>query len=287
VFDGLRKDFAQLGYVEGQNVVFEPRFAEGQLKRLPECPADRVRLDVEVILALGGVAARAAKDATTKIPIVFSIVTDPVALGLANTMERPGGNATGITSLDSQQANRQFELLKEVFPKLKRVAVLSDHTIPGADATGLAPIERANDAAARALGLQPQIVKLGSPDPDFEGAFMAMSKEGAEVLLVLEVPVPLAHRKRIAELAAARRLPSMFPGGQADAGGVITYGTSVGDTWPRMPVLADKILKGAKPGDLPVEVVSRRELIVNMKTAREIGVTVPPDVLKQAGRVIE
>jgi putative tryptophan/tyrosine transport system substrate-binding protein len=286
-FEGIRKDFAQLGYVEGKNVAFEPRFAEGQLKRHPEFAADLVRLDVDIILAVGGVAARAAKDATPKIPIVFSIITDPMALGLATTMERPGGNATGITSLDSQQANKQFELLKEVFPKLTRVAILSDQTIPGVDATGLAPVERVNDAAARALGLRPQIIKLGSPNPDFEGAFEAIAKEDAEALLVLEVPVPFAHRKRIAELATARRLPSMFPGGHADAGGVITYGTSVADTWPRMPIIADKILKGAKPGDLPVEVISRRELIVNLMTARQIGVMVPPDVVKRATRVIE
>jgi putative ABC transport system substrate-binding protein len=286
VVEALKKDFAKLGYVEGQTIAFEPRYAQGQLGRHPELAADLVRLDVDAILTLGGPAARAAKDATAKIPIVFSIVTDPIALGLVASMDRPGGNVTGLTNLDPQQAARQMELLKEVFPALKRIAILSDADIPGADASGLAPIERSNVAAARALGLEPQVIKLKGPTPDFDGAFAAMKSEGAEAVLVLEVPVTLVHGKLIAERATAQRLPTMFPGGQKSADGVIAYGTTVADTWPRLPIIADRILKGARPGDIPVEAISRRQLIINLKTAREAGVSIPAGVLARADEVI-
>ena len=287
VIDLLKRDFAKLGYVEGQTIAFEPRYAEGQLDRLPALAADLARLDVDAILALGGPAARAAKDATSKIPVVFSIVTDPVALGLVASMERPGGHVTGLTNLDPQQAARQLELLREIFPNLKRVAILSDAAIPGADASGLAPIERANVAAARALGLEPQVIKLKGPTPDLDGAFSAMKSEGAEAVLVLEVPITLVHGKSIAERATAQRLPTMFPGGQKSAGGVIAYGTTVADTWPRMPAITDRILKGATPGAIPVEVISRRQIIINMKAARDVGASIPASVLARADEVIQ
>ena len=173
-----------------------------------------------------------------------------------------------------------MELLKEVFPKLARVAILSDVDV--ADAFG-----RPNDAAARALGMQPQMVKVKGPNPDLEGAFSAMMKEGAEAIVVLEVPVTIEHQKRIAELAAMHRLPTIFPGGQANAGGLITYGTSILDAVPRMPEYVDKIIKGARAGELPVEVITRSELVFNLKTASEIGVTIQPDLLKRADRVIQ
>jgi putative ABC transport system substrate-binding protein len=283
----LKENLANLGYVEAQNIVYEHRFAGAQLDRFPSLAAELVRLDVNLIVAYGGVASRAAQDATKSIPIIFTIVTDPVALGFAATMERPGGNATGITSLDPEQPRKQLELLKEAFPKITRFALLSDEELPGADASGLVPLERASASAARALGLQQQLVKIKGPTPDLEGAFATMAKGNAEALLVLEVPAPTAHRKRIAELAAAQRLPTIFPGGQADAGGLIAFGTSYFDTVPRIPALADKILKGAKPGDLPVEVTTRRELIFNLKTAKEIGVTISAELLKRADKVIE
>jgi putative tryptophan/tyrosine transport system substrate-binding protein len=286
-FDGLRKGFAGLGYAEGQNIIFEGRFAEHQLDQHLAFAADLVRLDVDLILTFGGPATTAAKKATAKIPIVFLLVADPVAIGVAATMERPGSNATGITNHDPQQARKQFELLKEVFPELTRVAILSDADIPGANATGLAPIERANDAAARALGIHPQVFKVNGPKPDLEGAFAAMERERAQALLVLEVPVPIAHRERVAELAAARRLPTIFPGSLGDAGGLITCGTSVFDGLPRLPMIAEKVLRGAKPADLPIEVISRRVLAINMKTARQIGVTIPPDVIKRADTIID
>ena len=288
LFDSLRKSFSQLGYVEGRNIVFEPRFAEGQLDRVPGFAAELVRLDVDVIVAVGIVGARAAQKATTKIPIVFTMVVDPIAVGIVTSLERPGGNTTGITSFDPQQPRKQFELLKEVVPKLARVAILSDPDIPHTDADpGWSPIERANDTAARALGLQPQVLKVKGVNPDLDGAFAVMMQEGAEALVVLEVPAPSRHQMRIAELASTHRLPTMFPGSLRSAGGLISYGTSIVNTLPRVAEYVDKVLKGAKPADLPIEINTRRELVFNLKTARAIGLTIPPELLKRADQVIE
>jgi putative ABC transport system substrate-binding protein len=286
-FDGLRDGFAALGYAEGRNIIFEPRFAEHQFERHPSFADELVRLNVDLILTFGGPATFAAKTATANIPIVFVLVADPVAIGVAASLERPGSNATGVTNHDPEQATGQFALLKEVFPELTRVAILSDADIPGADAGGLAPIERVNDDAARAHGLRPQVFKVRGPNPDLEDVFAAIEKERAEALLVLEVPAPMFNRKRVAELATARRLPTIFPGSVADAGGLITYGTSVFDGLPRLPVVADKVLRGAKPADLPIEVISRRVLVINLATARAIGVGIPPRVLQRADNIIE
>jgi putative ABC transport system substrate-binding protein len=288
VVDAFRKSFATLGYAEASGFAIEPRYAQGQLDRLPALAAELVQLGVDVIMALGGPAARAAKDTTSEIPIVFSIVTDPVALGLVGRMERPGSNVTGITSLDPEQAVRQFELIRTLLPKAVRVGIFSDTTIPGADSNGLAPIDRANAAAARKFDIQPLVRKVSDgSSPDYAGALDAMIKDGAEALLVLEVPMPLRDGKTVAELAAARRLPTIFPGGQSGTGGLIAYGTSVTDTWPRMPVIVDKILKGAKPAELPVETASRRELVINLRTARALALPIPDELLKRADRVIE
>jgi putative ABC transport system substrate-binding protein len=288
VVDAFRRSFATLGYAEAEGFAIEPRYAQGQLDRLPALATELVQLGVNLIMTLGGPASRAASNATSTIPIVFSIVTDPVLLGLVTSMERPGGNVTGITSLDPEQAIQQFELIRTLFPKLARVGILSDTTIPGADSSGLAPIDRANAAAARKFGIEPLVRKVADgPSPDYAGTLDGLIKDGAEALLVLEVPMPLRDGNMVAELAAARRLPTIFPGGQSGTGGLITYGTSVADTWPRMPVLADKILKGSKPGELPVEIVSRRELVINLRTARALGLPVPDDILKRADRVIE
>jgi putative ABC transport system substrate-binding protein len=285
--ESLRTGMTQLGYVEGTNIVFEARFPEGQLDRLPGFAAELVGKGVDVIVAYGGPPTNAARKATTTIPIVVALVADPVAIGVAATLERPGGNITGVTNNDPELASRHMALLKELFPKLARVAILSDPNIPGADASGLAPIERANVAAARAAGLTPQMLKVSGPKPDLEGAFKAMASEGAEALVVLEVPSLFNIAKNVAEMATARRIPTMVWGGQVDAGALISFGTSFGTTFPRMPVYVDRILKGGKPADMPFEVVSRRELTINLKTARELGVTIPAELLKRADRVIE
>lgn len=288
VIEIFRSEFARLGYTEGPGFALEPRYAGGRLDQLPALASELTQRDVDVILALGGPASRAAKRATSTTPIVFSIVTDPLALGLVASMERPGGNVTGITSLDLEQADRQMALLRRVLPNLARVGILSDDTIPGADAGGLAPIDRANAAAARRLGLEPIVRKVaGGPSPDYAVALDDMQKNGAEALLVLEVPMPLRDGKIVAEAAATRRMPTLFPGGEFHTGGLISYGTSVRNTWPRMAGLADRILKGAKPGDIPVETESHRLLIVNRKTAQAIGLVIPDQVLKQADRIID
>jgi putative ABC transport system substrate-binding protein len=287
VFDSLRQGFVGLGYVEGRNIIIEGRFAQGKLDRVPELVTELVGLNVDVIASLGAVGAQAAKKASAKIPIVFVGAIDPIAIGFAATLERPGGNVTGITSFDPQQATKQFEILREVIPKLERVAILSDEDIPRVD--GWNPLEKANDTAARAMGLRPQWLKVKGPIPDFEEVFTAMKNERADALLVLDVPVLIIHQKRVAELAATHRLPTMFVGGRrmSDAGGMIAYGTGLLDTLPRIPVYVDKILKGAKPGDLPIEVITRHALVINLKTARQIGMTIPSELLKRADQVLQ
>ena len=282
----LRAGMTQLGYVEGTNVVYEVRFPEGQLDRLPGFAAELVGKEIDVIVAYGGPPTNAARKATTTIPIVVSLVADPVAIGVAATLERPSGNITGATNNDPELAGRHMALLKEVFPKLARVAILSDPDIPGADASGMAPIERANIAAARAAGLAPQVVKLRGPKPDFETAFKALSSEGAEALVVLEVPAFFSIPKIVADFATARRMPTMFWGGTGDAGGLLSYGTSFGANFSRMPLYVDKIFKGSRPAEMAFEVVSKRELVINLETARALGLTIPAELLKRADRVI-
>jgi putative ABC transport system substrate-binding protein len=287
VFEALKDDLARLGYVEGENIVFEARFPEGQLERLPAFAAELVGLGVDVIATYGGPPTNAARKASSTIPIVAAIVADPVAVGFAATLERPGGNITGITSNDPSLGAQQWEIFKQLVPKLVRVAILSDSDIPGADASGLAPIERANVAAARAAGLTPQVLKVRGPAPDLDAAFKAMASEEAQALVVLEVPVTIPLRKRIAELAAAHRIPTMFWGGASDAGGVFTYGTSFTDTFAGVPSAIDKILKGAKPADMSFQVITRREFVINLKTARALGLTIPAELVKRADSVIE
>jgi len=282
----LKEGLARLGYVEGSNLVIEARFAEGNLDRLPGFAAELVGLGVDIIAAYGGPPTRAARGASTSIPIVANLVADPVALGYAATLERPGGNITGITNHDPELAFLQLRLLREVFPTLERIAFLSDADIPGADSTGFVPIERSNIAAATTMKIKPHVLKLRGPAPDFDAAFSAMTEHRAEALVVLEVPVPFGNRIRIAEMAAVRRLPTMFWGGASTAGGLMSYGTTFSDGYPLMPIVIDKVLKGANPAITPFEVITRRQFVVNLRVARELGVTIPDAVLKRADRVI-
>ena len=286
-FELLQKELGRLGYVEGINIIFESRFAEGKLDRLPGFAAELVALNVDVIATYGGPPTAAARKATTTIPIVAQLVADPVGIGAAATLARPGGNVTGSTNHDPQRATRQLTILKEVFPNLARAAFLSDADIPGADASGFAPLERDNIAAAEALSIKPQTLKLRGPTPDLAAALDSVVAEKAGAMVVMEVPVTILTRGRIVELATARRIPTMFWGGVSDAGVLMSYGTTALDTYARMPMIVDKILKGAKPADTPFEVVTRQEFIVNLKVARELGMTIPAEVLKRADRVIE
>jgi putative ABC transport system substrate-binding protein len=276
----FRQGLHDLGYVEGQNIVLEPRFAEGQYDRFPGLAADLVAQRVNVIAVLGAVTAHAANKAVTNIPLVFTIVVDPVKDGIVNNFERPGGNISGVTTFDPQQPRQQLELLKQVIPGLKRVAILGDKGVTEAPMNAM--VEQAH-----AMGLQAQPLNLTGPSPDLDGAFRAMRQEHADAVLMLEEPLIGVHRKRIVELAAANHLPTMSSLTHADAGAVIAYSTSLAEGMRRLAAYVDKVLKGAKPGDLPVESLTRYELIVNLKTAREVGVTIPPEILKSADRVIQ
>ncbi len=279
-FEAFRRGLADLGYVEGRNIAIEARFAEGQYDRLPGLLAELVHLEVDIIAVTGAVTARAAKTAVTDIPIVFAVVVDPVADNVVPNMDRPGGNMTGTTSFDPQQAKKQLELLKEAIPRLKRVALLGDKGVSEA-------LMRASEAQARAMGLQTLRLRVAAPNPDLEGAFAAIRQGHSDALLILEEPIVGVHAKRIAELAARDRLPTMFAPSRVGAGGLIAYGTSQVESIRRMGVYVDKILKGGRPGELPVERVMPYDLTVNLKTAREIGVTIPAEVLRRANKIIQ
>ena len=274
----FRQGLDELGYVDGRDVVIETRWAEGRIDQLPAMAAELVGLKVDIIVGVGSVVAQAAKRATTTIPVVMAVVIDPVANGLVANLERPGGNLTGLTTFDPQEARKKLELLKEVVPGLARVALLGDQALR--DTMG-------HEEQARALGLQPQSLKIAGASPDLQGVFQAMERERADALLILELPATVAHRRRIGELAAQQRMPTLFAGGSSDAGGLLGYGTRVTKAARRLAAYVDRIVKGAQPADLRFEVVVRPELIVNLKTAQEIGVTIPPEVLKRADRVIQ
>jgi len=280
LFDAFQKGLADLGYTDGKNIIIESRFAEGHYERFPEIFAELIRLKVDVLAVTGAVTARAAQKATTDIPIVFSVVVDPVTDNVIASMEHPGGNITGVTCFDPRQATKQFQLLKEVIPNLKRVAILGDQGVSEA-------LMKAGEEQARAVGLQPQVLRVAGPNPDLDGAFAAMKSENADALLVLEEPVLGVYATQVADLAAKDKLPTLFAPSRVGAGGLLSYGTSQTEAIRRMATYVDKILKGAKPGNLPVEKVIRYELIVNQKTARGIGVTIPPEVIKRADRVIQ
>ncbi len=285
--ESLREGLTQLGYVEGANVVYDIRAAEGQLDRLPGFAAELVGKGADILVTYGGPPTNAARHATSAIPIVFALVADPVGIGVAATLERPGGNLTGVTNHDPELPVRQMALLKQVMPKLARVAILADADTPGADASGFNPGQRANAAAARAVGLTPQIVKVRGPKPDFDAAFNAMVRERAEALVVMEVPAVFAIAKMVAAMATARGLPTMLWGGQDDAGGLMAYGTSYTGTYPRVPLYVDRIFKGAKPADMAIESYAKHQLVINLRTAHELGMVIPAGVLEHADRVIE
>jgi putative ABC transport system substrate-binding protein len=270
-----------LGYVEGQHLVLEYRGAAGQYERLPALAAELVRLQPEVIVAQGTPAALAAKDATTTIPLVIAGVGDPVGSGLVASLARPGGHVTGVSVLQPEVVGKQLEFLKAVRPTVSRVAVLRN---PAHLAHGL--LVRAADLAAQALGVQLHLVEAGSPEA-FDRAFAAMTHADAGALLVLGDPMFFDHRSRLAELAATSRLPTVYNDRAfVEAGGLLCYGASHPDMYRRAATYVDKILKGAKPGDLPVEQPTTFELVINLKTAEALGLTIPPALLLQATDVI-
>jgi putative tryptophan/tyrosine transport system substrate-binding protein len=274
---GLR----ELGYVEGKNVVIEYRYAEGKLDRLPALAAELVRLKVDVIVTSAAVATRRAKETTVTIPIVMAQDGDPVGSGHVASLARPGGNITGLSSLSPEISGKRLELLKEIVPRLSRVVVLGTSTSPGS-AQGL----RETELAARAFGAQLQYLDILDPK-DIESTFREASKGRADGVLVLSSPVFNSHRTQVVELAAKSRLPTIYYATEwVDDGGLMTYGTNIADLYRRAAVYVDKILKGAKPADLPVERPIKFEFIINLKAAKQIGLTIPPNVLARADKVI-
>jgi putative tryptophan/tyrosine transport system substrate-binding protein len=271
-----------LGYVEGQHFVLEYRAAAGQHERFPALAAELVQLKPDVIVTQGTPAALAAKDATTTIPIVMVGVGDPVESGLVASLARPGGNVTGLSLLAPELVGKQLELLKDVLPTVSRVAVLWNPANP-AHALQV----RAADVAARALGVQLHRVEARGPEA-FDGAFAAMTRAHAGALLVLADTLFFEYRRRLAELAATSRLPIMhYSRAFVEAGGLISYWASEPGGWRRGATYVDKILKGAKPADLPVEQPTKFELVINLKTAEALGITVPPSLLLLADEVIQ
>jgi len=268
------------GYIEGKNIVIEWRYANGNLDRLPEFVAELVRLKVDVIVLTGATATRTAKKATDTIPIVMAYASDPVALGLVASLARPGGNITGLTNLAPDLGGKRLELLREIVPKLSRVAALAD---PTTQAYGPQINEIA--VAARAFGLPLQIAELRGPS-DLENAFSAMSKGNAGAFIGLQQPTLSVLQERIAELAVMNRLPAIYGNSEhVDAGGLMSYGPSFVDLCRRAATYVDKILKGTKPADLPVEQPLKFEFVINLKAAKQIGLTIPPNVLVRADRV--
>jgi len=281
--EAFQRGLLDLGYVEGKNINVEYRYAENNFERLPSLVAELVQRKVDGVFVVSLPAIRAAKQATKTIPIVMVTNFDPVALGLVASMARPGGNLTGLTLLTRDLSGKRLELLNEVLPGISRVAIL-----------GVAPSARESrmfedyEAAARALKIQLQSVEVRGQNPDLEGAFQVATKGRASALITVRNPTLTRHQKRIAELAIKNRLPSMFESTDyVDAGGLVSYAANYTAIFRRAAVFVDKILKGVKPADLPVEQPTKFELVINLKTAKQIGLTIPPNVLARADKVIK
>jgi putative tryptophan/tyrosine transport system substrate-binding protein len=281
LIEAFRQNLRELGYIEGRNIAIEYRASEGGENRLPELAVELVRLQVHLIVAWTTPAARAAKNATTTIPIVMVGVGDPVETGLVASLARPGANLTGLTSLSPELSGKRLELLKEVVPSATRVAVFWN---PGNPSNSLQLKEV--QAAAQTLALRIQSLEASRPD-NIERAFAAMVREGAGALLVLADSFFLTHRVRLADLAAKNRVPAMYANRQnVEDGGLMSYAPDVSYMWRRLAYYVDKILKGTKPADLPVEQPMKFEFVINLKTAKQIGLTIPPNVLARADKVI-
>jgi putative tryptophan/tyrosine transport system substrate-binding protein len=283
-FDGIRLALRELGYIEGQNIASEYRYAKGKIDQAPQLAAELVRLNVDIIVVAGGIGPiRAAKNATKTTPIVMTgIGGDPVEAGLVGSLARPGGNVTGPTNLTRELGGKRLELFKETVPKLARVAVLYDPASPSA----VREVKEDLPVAARELGVTIQSWEIRVAD-GFEKVFAALKKQRPDGLYVLGGPLMFANGKRTADFASKSRLPSMYGSRETvNAGGLMFYGANEADSYRRVAIYVDKILKGAKPAELPVEQPTKFELVINLKTAKEIGLTISQKVLAQADRVI-
>jgi putative ABC transport system substrate-binding protein len=280
--DGFRQGMRELGYVEGRDFVIEGRFAEGQYQRIPEVAEELVRMKVDAIVVWGTPASIAVAQATSTLPIVIVSVTDPVASHLATSLARPGRNITGVSNLSSDLSGKLLELLVQVAPGLRRVAALRNPLNPNS-----ALLLNETAAAARELGLELQVVEARAPE-DLESAFATIRRERARGVVVLTDAMFIGQRHRIGELATKSRLPTVFARREnAQGGGLMSYGPSLSDQFRRAATYVDKILKGAKPADLPVEQPTKFELVINLKTAKALGLTIPQSLLQRADEIIQ
>ena len=280
--DAFRQGLRELGYVEGKNIIIEYRSSEGKIDRVREFAVELVRLNVDVIVTGGPQVTRVAKEATVTLPIVMTQDIDPVGNGFVASLARPGGNITGLATLSPEVSGKRLELLKEIIPRLSRVAVLGTSTTPG-NVQQL----RETEVAAAAAGIRHQYVEVLSPK-DIDTAFRMATRERADAGLALASPVLFSQRTQLAELAVKSRLPTIFGSSEyAEVGGLMAYGVNFPDLYRRAATYVDKILKGAKPADLPVEQPTKFELLINLKAAKQIGLTIPPNVLVRADKVIK
>src|SRR5262245_42548122 len=282
--EAIRQALRELGYIEGQNIAIEYRYAEGNRDRASAHAAELVRLKVDIIVVGTPTNIRAVMNATKTIPIVMmGTGTDPVVAGLIESLARPGGNVTGLTLLSEELGGKRLELLKEAVPKLARVAVLYETATPGT----VFEVKEALPVAARALGLTLRSWEVRDADA-IEKVFVALNKERPDGLYVPSGPIFRDNTKQIADFALKSRLPSVYNNrGAVEAGGLMSYGADLTDSYRRVAYFVDRILKGAKPADLPVEQPTKFELVINLKTAKQIGVTIPPEVLARANRLIK
>jgi putative ABC transport system substrate-binding protein len=280
-FEAFRQRLQELGYIEGQNLVIERRYARGKLEMLPVFAAELVQDRVDIIVTSGASAVRAAQQATVTIPIVMAGAPDPVAFGLVASLARPGANVTGLSdSAGREIEGKRLELLKESFPRIARVAVILD----SASRVDVTPVEE----AARVLGLKLLLSPETATPEEFHSSFALLKREGAQALYAPETPINVRHRALIVELAAKNQLPAMYGSREfVEGGGLMSYGPNFSDIFRRAAVYVDRILKGAKPAELPVEQPSKFELLINLKTAKQIGVKIPPAVLMGADKVIK
>jgi len=279
----LRQGLKQAGYVEGENVAIEYRAAGNQIDRLPDLAADLVRRRVALIVATDNASARAAKAATTIVPVAFIVGGDPVGLGLVASLARPGGNLTGVNFFAAELVAKRLELLHELVPSARRIAIL----VNPADAAVTESVLKDVEASARAVKLQIQVVKAGT-NGEINAAFAVLARERPDGLFVSPGPFFTARRVQLTHLATLHRIPAIYSSRQAaEAGGLMSYGANFADAWRQVGVYAGRILKGAKPADLPVEQSTKFELIINLQTARALGLEVPPTLLARADEVIE
>jgi putative tryptophan/tyrosine transport system substrate-binding protein len=281
-FEAFRRGLQDLGYIDGKNILLEHRSLEGNVDRIPSIVAELVQLKVDVIVSPISGALRAAKQATKTIPIVMATTLDPVSVGLVESLAHPGGNITGVTRFTRELSGKRLELLQEALPGISSVGVLLD-----SDSADPIDAFKNYEAAAVSLKMRLQSLAIRGPNLDFERAFRAGVKARVSALITVTTPLFVPHAKRIADLAISNRLPSMFEGSEyVEVGGLMSYSGNDTETFRRAATYVDKILKGAKPADLPVEQPTKFEFVINLKAAKQIGLTVPPNVLARADRVI-